>query len=68
LANTTQDACVASPAKVDVQRLDQCARARDLRALLGEPPGEREPCVRFRHFEPAPALVVRMANDLHPPA
>jgi hypothetical protein len=69
--NTTQEACVASPAvwlmskhsmrscrapRGQVQRLGQRARARLLRALLGQQARQLQRGVLLRHLQPDAAL------------
>jgi hypothetical protein len=79
-SKTTQEACVASPAvwlmskhsmrrrrvgDVQVQRLDQRARALLLRAFFGQQPRQRELGALGRHLQPDAALLARLVLRAH---
>ncbi len=53
--------------KHERQRLDQRARARDLRAFLGQPAGQRQPRIGLGHLQPAAPALLRVPHHLHAP-
>ena len=45
-----------------IERFDQCARTRLLRALFGQQARQLQACIGLRHFQPVPALLARLVH------
>jgi hypothetical protein len=62
------DAEVVQVVAREVQRLDQRAGARLLRAFFGQQAGQLQPGIRLGHLQPVAALLARLEHRRHAPA